>query len=236
MLKIALTEEERRGAEVLAWWNGHGAARVIAYDGDGLLMERALGDGSLVRMARDGRDDEAARILCATVAALHARRDTPPATAVPLEPWFAALWPAAERHGGILARAASEARALLDAPREVVVLHGDVHHDNVLDFGARGWLAIDPKGLVGERAYDLANLFFNPDADVALTPGRLTRLADVVSEAARVDHERLMRWVIAYGGLSAAWSLEDGEEAGLAQAVLERAIAALEMRPPARDG
>jgi aminoglycoside/hydroxyurea antibiotic resistance kinase len=42
------------------------------------------------------------------------------------------------------------------------VLHGDLHHGNVLDFGLRGWLAIDPKGLLGERGFDFANIFTNP--------------------------------------------------------------------------
>jgi type IV secretion system protein VirD4 len=37
---------------------------------------------------------------------------------------------------------------LLAEPRDVGVLHGDLHHDNVLDFGARGWLAIDPNDIV----------------------------------------------------------------------------------------
>src|SRR3546814_3749922 len=70
---------------------------------------------------------------------------------VPLAHWFRALNPAAATHGGILARCAATARALLAESRGTGVLHGDIHHDNVLDFGPRGWLAIDPKRLVGER-------------------------------------------------------------------------------------
>ncbi|WP_430515673.1 aminoglycoside phosphotransferase family protein, partial [Inquilinus limosus] len=49
-----------------------------------------------------------------------------------------------DRYGGIVARAAAIARDLLAERREIVTLHGDLHHDNVLDFGPRGWLAIDP--------------------------------------------------------------------------------------------
>src|SRR3546814_13426940 len=80
---------------------------------------------------------------------------------VPLAHWFRALNPAAATHGGILARCAATARALLAESRGTGVLHGDIHHDNVLDFGPRGWLAIDPKRLVGERGFDFANLFTN---------------------------------------------------------------------------
>lgn len=225
MLKVARAPEERAGARLMAWWDGDGAARVVAHEGDALLMERAVGGGSLEEMARRGRDDEASRILCAAAARLHARRDRPAPVLVPLERWFRALEPAAAAHGGILARCAASARELLAEPRDVVVLHGDLHHGNVLDFGARGWLAIDPKGLVGERGFDFANLFHNPDLNTAASPGRLARQADVVADAAGVERGRLLRWVLAYAGLSAAWSLEDGDDPAGALSVAELAAA-----------
>lgn len=227
MLKIARKAEERAGARLMVWWDGNGAARVLAHDGDALLMERAAGGGSLAAMARGGRDDEASRILCAAAARLHAPRDRPPPEVVSLARWFQALGPAAAAHGGILVRAAATARELLADPRDVTVLHGDIHHENVLDFGARGWLAIDPKGLSGERGFDFANLFCNPDLQTAAAPGRLARQADVVAAAAGLERGRLLRWVLAYAGLSAAWSLEDGDRPELALAVAERAAAEL---------
>ena len=228
MLKVAREAEERAGARLMAWWEGDGAARVLEHDGDALLLERALGDGSLARMARSGRDDEASRILCAAAARLHAPRGRPPPELVPLERWFRALAPAAAEHGGILRRAESAARELLSAPRGVVVLHGDLHHGNVLDFGERGWLAIDPKGLVGERGFDFANLFCNPDLATAAAQGRLERQATVVAEAAGLERTRLLRWVLAYAGLSAAWTLEEGDHPEIALAVAEIAAAELE--------
>lgn len=47
-------------------------------------------------------------------------------------------------------------------PHDVVVLHGDIHHGNVLDGGERGWRAIDPKGLLGERTFDFVNILLAP--------------------------------------------------------------------------
>ena len=228
ILKVARADEERAGVRLMVWWDGDGAARVLEHDGDALLMERATGGGSLAAMARDGRDDEASRILCAAAAGLHAPRDLdPPPELVPLARWFRALEPA-PAHGGILARAAETARELLAAPRDVTVLHGDIHHENVLDFGARGWLAIDPKGLMGERGFDFANLFCNPDLETAVAPGRLARQADVVAAAAGLERGRLLRWILAFAGLSAAWSLEDGDQPDLALAVAELAAAELD--------
>jgi streptomycin 6-kinase len=182
-------------------------------------------------MARDGRDDAASRAICGVAARLHARRDAPPPV-VPLRTWFAALDPAGVRHGGILARAAAAAHTLLDAPRDVVVLHGDLHHGNVLDGGpARGWLAIDPKGLLGERAFDFANVLCNPDAAIALAPGRVARQVTVIAAAARLDRERMLEWVLAYAGLSAAWTLDDGDDASLALGVAELAARELDGLP-----
>lgn len=228
MLKLAHAAEERAGARLMAWWAGDGAARVLEMEGDALLLERAMGADSLVAMGRGGRDDEASRILCAAAARLHAPRDRPMPDLVPLERWFRALEPAAAAHGGILARAHAAARGLLAEPRDVVVLHGDLHHGNVLDFGARGWLAIDPKGLWGERGFDFANVFRNPDFETAVTPGRLARQANVVAEAAGLERARLLAWNLAFMGLSAAWSLEDGDDAGPALAVAEIAAAELD--------
>ena len=230
MLKVPLEEEERRGGRLMAWWAGEGAAPVLAHDDGVALLARAEGPGRLGEMARRGRDDEACRILCAVAARLHAR---PAPDLVPLAAWFGDLHQAAAERGGILVRCSDIARMLLAAPREVVALHGDLHHGNVLDFGAAGWLAIDPKGLVGERGFDFATLFVNPDgADptppVAVDPGRFARRLDVVTDAARLDRARLLRWIVAWCGLSVVWSLEAGDAPVVAMRVAELAVAELD--------
>jgi streptomycin 6-kinase len=232
MLKLSVEEEERLGGVLLEWWDGDGAARVLARDDTALLMERAMGSNSLAAMARSGDDDEACRILCDAAARLHCPRGKQPPELIPLEHWFRALEPAAAR-GGIFTRCAEMARMLLAEPRAIGVLHGDLHHDNVLDFGARGWLAIDPKRLVGERGFDYANIFTNPDlADpsrpVATEPGRFLRRLDVVSKAAGLERKRLLGWVLAWTGLSAAWFLDDGEPAVIDLRIAELAAAELD--------
>ena len=211
MLKIALEPEEKRGTTSMLWWNGTGAACVLEHDDDAVLLERATGRRSLADMALHGKDDEASRIICGVVARLHAPRRSPPVGLIPLTHWFRALDTMGSREGGTFARSASTAQMLLADPRDVVPLHGDVHHLNVLDFESRGWLSIDPKGLEGERGFDYANLFCNPDYALAAAPGRLARQALVVAEAARLERTRLLQWIVAWVGLSASWLAEDGE-------------------------
>ncbi|OAI30086.1 hypothetical protein A1351_23105, partial [Methylosinus sp. R-45379] len=228
MLKISSLGEEHNASALLSWWDGNGAARVLAHDGEALLMERATGSRSLVDLVRNGRDDEATLIVCDVVRRLHGRRSTKMIGLSPLVARFRSLWDAAERYDGIWAVAAGAARRLLAEPRDVAVLHGDVHHGNILDFGARGWLAIDPKGLSGERGYDYANILCNPDEATSTAPGRLARQATLIAQASGIEYRRLLEWTLAHAALSAAWFLEDGGRPECRLAVAEAAARELE--------
>jgi len=195
ILKIAASPEEQRGGSMMAWWNGRGAAQVLAAKGDAVLLERAQRSRCLAAMARAGNDPAATRIICGVLHQLHEPREDVPTYLVPLPAWFQALESVAATQGAVLARCADVARLLLGSMRDVGPLHGDIHHGNVLDFGPRGWLAIDPKGLLGERAFDYANLFCNPDlADpttpVATIPDRFARRVALVSCLAGIDRRR----------------------------------------------
>jgi streptomycin 6-kinase len=234
MLKVATDPEERFGGILLDWWNGDGAARVFEIEGDALLMERATGKRSLTAYAQGARDDEATHVLCDVIAVLHAARDKPlPEGLVTLPVWFEALEPTARSHGGWLPRAAAEARALLAESAETIPLHGDIHHDNVLDFGERGWLAIDPKHIRGDRAFDYANLFCNPDMDfperpVAVLRERFLSRLEIVVARSGLERRRLLRWIVAWTGLSAAWLIQDGAPAEVDARVGAMALAELD--------
>ena len=229
MLKMSDDEAERAGGAVLDWWDGDGAARVYAHDGHAVLMERSLSVRSLLIMARQGSDDEATRIMCRAANRLHAPRAKPLPKLVPLAQWFRELEPAAAQYGGTLAECAGIASGLLANPQDMAVLHGDIHHSNILHFGEDGWLAIDPKGLYGERGFDFANTFANEDLETIIAPGRLQRQLPIVEAETGIEARRLLQWIIAYSGLSAAWFLGDGstESAGIQLTVARIALAEL---------
>ncbi|TCR62084.1 aminoglycoside phosphotransferase family protein [Bosea sp. BK604] len=236
MLKLPAGEHERLGYLPLEYWNGDGAARLLARSesGDAMLIERARGTRSLSAMARDGADDEATAILCDAIAALQTPRGPAPLGLIPLETWFRELFPMAAERGGILARSAAAATEMLACQREIVPLHADLHHDNVLDFEERGWLAIDPQCVIGDRAFEYTILFCDPDlADpeppVAIVPGTFERRLEIVLAKSGLERRRLLTWILAWCGLSAAWFLGDDDPlASVNFAVAERAIAALE--------
>lgn len=235
MLKIAHTEEEERGGELLAALDGHGAARVLRRDGEAALIERATGPGDLVQLVRAGRDDEATRIICAAAAAIHAASGQvlgadPSPRLIELRAWYRHLFAHADELGPLHRRGAEFAAALLNDPRDEVVLHGDLHHGNVLDFAERGWLAIDPKGLLGERAFDYCNLLCNPSHERALEPGRLERQFALVIDTAGIDRDRLARWLVSWCALSSTWFTldDDATHAESAAAIGELALTLVE--------
>ena len=243
MLKIPLSGKGSAGFRLLDCWAGKAAVHVYKYDANALLMERATGERSLRRMVLDGREDEANTIVCGVVQQLHANTCAQSPDLPPLTSWFQSLATAAKQHGAIFANCHEIAAALLRDPRDIVALHGDIHYDNILDSGrnsdihdnnildsqARGWLAIDPKGVIGERGFDYANLFCNPTIEVATSPARLPRQVPLVAAQAGLEPQRLLRWIIAWSGLMAAWMLEDGEEPTLPLSVAGPAMGQLEI-------
>ena len=211
MLKLAHNANEKLGHQLMYWWDAKGAARVYQHDADAVLLERATGQKSLLDMARNGQDDEATLIICQVAAQLH----TPKNKALPeqlpaLNGWFDSLFQCAAIHGGMFAEASDIARQLVATTTSVTALHGDLHHNNILDFEHRGWLAIDPHALIGEHYFDYAPIFCNEDlGDLALNPARFARQLACVCETAHLDQTRLLEWIIAYAALSASWFMED---------------------------
>jgi streptomycin 6-kinase len=207
--------DEHNAAAFLEYLDGNGAVRLLAADRGALLMERATGTRSLRTMATSGEDTEAAEILSETVERLHApHRRPPPSELIPLRDWFSPLFEH-ETEVPILRRCAATARGLLASQEDVRPLHGDMHHDNVLDGGPRGWLAIDPKGLIGDRAYEFANLIGNPwpHGDIVHDPNRMRRVSMVYAARSGLDVRRIQAFAMAHAGLAASWDREDGRDA-----------------------
>jgi streptomycin 6-kinase len=101
---------------------------------------------------------------------------------------------------------------LLGSSAEPVILHGDLHHNNILRDGD-AWLAIDPKGVLGEAAYETGALLRNPASRIAITPNLpqlLARRVDLLAEQLDLPRDRLAAWGEAQAVLSAWWTIEDG--------------------------
>lgn len=204
--------EEQAGAFALRHWNGHGAIYVFASDEKAQLLEYAPGI-PLVSMVARGEDEAAALVIAEVANRLHSVTMTPPSGLYPLDRWFRELFKKAkadESEGidSVYRRGAKVAAELLASPRDIRVLHGDIHHENIRH-SSRGWLAFDPKGLVGERTYDLANTLCNPPSAPELVHNeqRLLTNAGILARETGIELPRIFAYVFAYTCLSASWSL-----------------------------
>ena len=101
---------------------------------------------------------------------------------------------------------------LCDSAAEPVVLHGDLHYGNVLSSDREGWLAIDPKGVIGEPCYDVGDLFRNRVEELyeSADPIRaMRRRVEAVADLTGFDAERVRSWALAQAVLSEIWTADD---------------------------
>jgi streptomycin 6-kinase len=215
LLTLLGVKDEKPGAVALRHYDGHGAVRLLRHDDQAHLLEYAEGD-DLTGMVKNGGDEQATVIIAGVLNKLHHRQpNTPPQGLRPLKRWFRALFikARADRRAGqetIYMRGARIAEALLADQRDLRVLHGDIHHENIRHNAQRGWLAFDPKGLYGERTYDAANTLCNPDMPELVTnEGRLLTTVEILARETGMDHSRLVAFLFAYACLSVCWAQED---------------------------
>jgi streptomycin 6-kinase len=203
--------DEKGGAVALRCFKGRGAVRLLREDGKAHLLEYANGE-SLVPMVKSGEDEQAAAIIAGVLNQLH-QADQAQDGLIPLKARFRSLFSRAKAEpDSIYARAALFAEDLLDHQREVCVLHGDIHHDNIRHHRERGWLAFDPKGLYGERIYDTANIFCNPPHMQVENEARILKIAAILADKLNSDVLRILSFAYIYACLSASWWLEsDGD-------------------------
>jgi streptomycin 6-kinase len=218
-------EDELRGVHWLAWRDGAGAVKLLDQDGQRMLLEYA-GSVRLVDHLHEHGDRASTEIAAESMRQLFSPSERPvPNDLQPLRERFRSLFRKAEdeRRDGkvsLYTEAASLAERLLANARDVRPLHGDLHHENVLH-GPRGWLAIDPKGVLGDPGFDAANWFYNPldRMDLCLNPERIAFMAGTFARALGQDVAHILDHAIAYGCLSSSWHAQDGnrkdEEQGL---------------------
>jgi streptomycin 6-kinase len=206
----------RHEAEALRAYDGYGAVRLLAWSVDrgALLLERVEPGG----MAADlvPADDRAATAALITVGRrLH--RPQPPGFALPhLRRESTSFRHHLRRFPGddplprhLVTRAGALFDELCDTAPQDLLLHGDLHHDNVLRGTREPWLAIDPFGLVGDPGFDCAPMLYNPDphrhdeALLALVPSRIEQMAD----GHQIPIERVVAWGFVMAVLSEVWSV-----------------------------
>lgn len=125
-----------------------------------------------------------------------------------------------------IALPANFARSLVDKARQfayelhqdsgdTVLLHGDLHHYNILSSGRQPWLAIDPKGVIGEREYEIGALLRNPIPTIAHSPCIKNIFAtriDIFKERLQMDRQKIIAWSFAQAILATVWCVDSNTD------------------------
>lgn len=220
VLKLSFPEDKefRTEAAALAAFGGRGICRLMELDlARGAMLLQRLEPG-VPLAAHD--DDEGATIVAAGVIK-NLRLPAPPDHEFPkVSDWARGFERLRRRFDGgtgpmpgkLVEQAEALFAELLLSEGSPLLLHGDLHQENILSAGDGSWLAIDPKGVVGEAAYETAALLHNPVGALDGPDPRalLERRLDVLSGELRLDRGRVRAWGLAQAVLAAYWSLEDG--------------------------
>jgi streptomycin 6-kinase len=192
--------ESEYEAEALEAWNGHGAIRVLARDETGyeLLLERCEPGTPLSSLDKDAALD----VMIGLLPRLWIPATEPFHTLADEAGWWAEYLPRKWQGDKRLLAAALEAiESLTPTQGEQVLLHQDLHFDNVLAAEREPWLVIDPKPLVGEREFQVAPIARSVELGDSKRD-MLHRFERVTSELG-LDRERARGWTVAQ---TVAWT------------------------------
>lgn len=203
---------------------GQGAAHLFEADAEGgaLLLEYLEPGTPLAELGDDLQATEiAARVMIQLWEASPNLEDLKNnASLQSVEKWALGLNRLRERYTGgtgpfphkLIEQAETLFDDLLASTDQHVVLHGDLHHWNILKAQRQPWLALDPKGVIGDPDFEVAAWMHNPIDELHTWPnlGRiLSRRLDQFSEILELDRQRLLAWSLAQCVLSAWWCVED---------------------------
>jgi streptomycin 6-kinase len=217
VLKLGVpTPEFTSEARVLRAFGGRGAVGLLDSDESlGALLVERVTPGNTLATLHD--EVEATKIAAQTMLKLW-EANTGGAQFRSLESWTGGLVKLRARFSGAtgpldsgLVDIAENIRAeLLQGTPPSCLLHADLHHFNILYGTGSGWVAIDPKGVIGDPSYEPASFLLNPNPTVFLDRAIQEARIGILAENLNMDRQRIVRWAFLHAFLSSWWTIEDG--------------------------
>lgn len=227
LLNLVGMECEASSCDALLCFAGEGAVKLIKHADNALLLEWLPGK-KLSELCYASKDKQASEILLGVIDKLHRFSGELPAQIPTLQERFQSLFHYLFHYANsgivspsissseheIILQSAQVAQELLSTESNKSLLHGDIHHDNIIFDSKNDWLAIDPQCLYGEATYDLANSFYNPDDQSRYhhTEDNIIRRSEIYAKHLNISQSRILQFAFAHGGLSVCWQLEDKQD------------------------
>jgi streptomycin 6-kinase len=208
--------DEWRCGEVLDAFDGKGIVRVYQHIEGAVLLERLDPGTQLVDMVLNGRDKEATDIVVEVMQKMSHPSESSKSFAT-VEDWgkgFERYLASGDNQIPISLVELGQQRywELCSSQKSTRLLHGDLQHYNILFDSGRGWLAIDPKGVIGEIEYEIGASLRNPyeRPELFASTRTIEKRVKRYEEKLMLNSGRALAWGFAQTVLSAIWSVEDG--------------------------
>ncbi|MES2607967.1 MAG: aminoglycoside phosphotransferase family protein [Pseudomonadota bacterium] len=212
VLKVGLDENTlMREAAALTVLKNTGAVQILAQDKGVILLERVVPGTSLKGFFPDN-DTQAIRIVCGVMRRLHQASVTPVHNFPHIRDWLLVLDKNWDMPTHYLEKARKLRDRLLQTSAEPVLLHGDLHHDNILRQGKTDWVVIDPKGVIGYPLNEIWAFIMDIERDTKF-----------VADCFSFDVQEVRDCYFVHVVMAACWTLEDNGEPGLFIALAEKA-------------
>ena len=211
ILKIGFDSSSiAREADALVALSGP-CVRVLKRDENhgALLLERVM-PGTTLKSFFLSRDQEGV-IITSRLVKSFSPCQSPEGSILPLNQMLQILdkdWPDIQHQ---LMKARVLRVSLLATTTTQILLHGDLHHENILLHGDT-WRVIDPKGFVGDPAYECGAYIRNPFPEILACPDMLTIIQKRIKMFAHLldlNERRIAQWTYVQAVVAACWAIED---------------------------
>ena len=206
----------KQEATTLKIFAGFGAIQVLAADDGMLLLERAI-PGISLKSYFPSKDSNSIKIACDVMNRLHQAPIPKNVTLPHVKDWLSVFDTDISHNEQVncyLQKARDIRDQLLETSAAPVLLHGDLHHENILQNGT-SWIIIDPKSVIGEATYEVAAFIRNPIPELLGSKNVneiIQKRITAFSATLKLNPKRIKDWCFIQSVLAWIWALEDHQD------------------------
>lgn len=217
ILKISFNKNDlQTEALTLKSFSGHGCVKLLEQDIElGALLIQKINPGTSLKSLFPEQDEQAVKIISDVIKKLQTTTIPKDSSFCNISDWLAILdenWKIPKKH---LLHARNLKKQLLETTSKQVLLHGDLHHENILLEQQNSWIAIDPKGIIGDPVFEVGSAILNPTPEL-LQNNNIKNIIQnrivLFSQHLGFDQKRIFDWTYVQAVMRACWAIQDNTD------------------------
>lgn len=206
-------EDEKFGVYCLDRWNSNGSVKLL-HSSEGAILLEKLFLPNLTHFSSSNSELQACEVFCDIIKKIHISPSVRDRNSLHnLSNLFQQLLDKTAPPGleNRMEKAFQISQKLLQTTTREVILHGDLHHENVMKNALGDWVCLDPKGFIGDPCYELGTVLKNPwdYPEVSQSKDQLIQRTDWMCRKLNLDFKRVLKFTFCHLCLSTLWAFED---------------------------